>query len=84
MERESLKTLQPKVGAHVRPVDLTGGESVYCINQTQMRRAVETFDKLPEDSPVRKAYDVLRELNRNDQATVAFLVIEELNKPRHL
>jgi hypothetical protein len=58
----------------------TGGESVYCINQLQMRRAVELANKDPLRGPRIQA--MIREmelrLDRNERAAVAFLVLDRL------
>ncbi|MCG8453639.1 MAG: hypothetical protein MI717_10710 [Spirochaetales bacterium] len=60
---------------------LTGGESVYCINQAQMAR---TQGILTEDSENGRALRLaLEELearyDRNQRAALAFALIERLN-----
>lgn len=60
---------------------LTGGESVYCINQAQMTR---TKNLVASDSKSgEKVRQVLAELeanlSRNEQAALAFTLIEHLN-----
>lgn len=60
---------------------LTGGESVYCINQAQMTRTrniIATDDASGER--VRRAIDDIEtNLSRNERAAVAFSIIENLN-----
>lgn len=64
-----------------RKLDLSGGESVYCINEKQMRLARKLAEEDPASS--RKIQAVFSQiestLNRNEQAAVAFLLIEHLN-----
>jgi hypothetical protein len=62
-------------------LDLTGGESVYCINESQMRLARKLID---EDAAShanlnRHFRSVVEDLTRNEQAALAFLVIDHLN-----
>ena len=64
----------------VQPIDLTGGKSVYCLNQQQLDRALALFQ---EDSPAgaRLRAVVARleaECSRNEQAAIAFLLIQHL------
>ena len=65
----------------LQPIDLTGGKSVYCLNQQQLERAMALFR---EDSPagerIRAAVAKLEaECSRNEQAAIAFVLIEHLN-----
>lgn len=65
----------------VQPIDLTGGKSVYCFNQQQLDRAVALFQ---ENSPAgeRLRARVARleaECTRNEQAALAFILIQHLN-----
>lgn len=66
-------------------VDLTGGESVYCINEAQLAQAHRLAMEDPESGPrVQEALAYLREnLNRNQRAALAFVLIEELLKQEH-
>ena len=64
----------------LQPLDLTGGKSVYCLNQQQLDRARALFR---EDSPagerIRAAVARLEaECSRNEQAAIAFLLIQHL------
>jgi hypothetical protein len=65
----------------MQPIDLTGGKSVYCFNQQQLDRATALFH---EESPAGKRIraEVARlesECTRNEQAAIAFILIEHLN-----
>lgn len=66
----------------LKPIDLTGGKSVYCFNQHQMDQANTLF---AEDSPsgekIRQAVTELEATHsRNEQATIAFMIIQHLNE----
>lgn len=63
------------------PIELSGGKSVYCFNQLQLERATALSQ---EDSPtgerIRAAIARLEaECTRNEQATIAFILIQHLN-----
>jgi len=65
----------------VQPIDLTGGKSIYCLNEQQLERAMRQFQ---EDSPagdrIRAAVTRLEaECSRNEQAAIAFLLIQHLH-----
>ncbi len=66
----------------VQPADLTGGESVYCINQQQLERAFELADANPESGPkIREALaNIEHGLSRNERAALAFVLIDRLLK----
>lgn len=66
----------------VKPVDLTGGESVYCVNQQQLERAFELADTDPHSGPkIRETLACLeRDLSRNECAALAFVLIDRLLK----
>lgn len=68
------------MSAFSRQIDLTGGESVYCINTFQMEKAQELFAAEGEESGrVREAVSRLeRELSRNERATVAMVLLKRL------
>lgn len=63
-----------------RSIELTGGESVYCINQSQLRSALRLAERDTESG--RRIHHTLvkleRELNRNERAALAFMLIERL------
>jgi len=66
----------------LKPIDLTGGKSVYCFNQHQLDQAHALFEeKSPSGEKIREAVARLeRECVRNEQAAVAFMLIEHLNR----
>lgn len=66
----------------VQPADLTGGESVYCINQAQLARAFELADGGGDDGArIRAALtDLEQGLSRNERAALAFVLIDRLLK----
>jgi len=64
------------------PVSLLGGESVYCINEGQLRDATRLADEDPESSPKIQSQleTVEASLTRNERAALAFVIIERLRK----
>ncbi|MDA0991356.1 MAG: hypothetical protein O3A51_11475 [Verrucomicrobia bacterium] len=62
------------------PLSITGGESVYCINETQLRDATRLAHDDPETSPrIQAAIQQLEStLSRNERAALAFTIIERL------
>jgi len=65
----------------LKPIDLTGGKSVYCFNQYQMDSARRMYEEESESGErIRKAVaDLEAQFSRNEQATIAFTLIEHLN-----
>lgn len=63
-------------------IDITGGESVYCINESQLRQAYEMVGKDSEKSmQLEKQLTALEaDWNRNERAALAFLIIDRLLK----
>ena len=63
------------------PIDLTGGKSVYCLNQQQLDRATALFQAdSPTGERLRAAIARLEaECSRNEQAAIAFILIQHLN-----
>lgn len=61
-------------------LDLTGGDSVYCINQAQLGNALELAENHPESAPrIQQALESLeKQLSRNERAALAFVLIERL------
>ena len=61
---------------------LTGGESIYCINEAQMTRTRNLMDDSNETG--RRMREILEDLedrlNRNELAALSFRIIERLNK----
>jgi hypothetical protein len=74
--------LQNLRGAEVSidPIDILGGESVYCINQSQLgdakHLATEDVESAPRIQEAIKAVEAA--LSRNEQAALAFMLIERL------
>ncbi len=64
----------------LKPIDLIGGESVYCINQGQLKAARELAFENPATAPVIRE-EVRRleaALSRNERAALAFVLIDRL------
>jgi len=64
----------------VKPIDVTGGESVYCFNRYQLTSAHELAESDSESGEkVRAAIQRMEEeLTRNERASAAFVVIDRL------
>ena len=68
----------------VGSVDITGGESVYCINQAQLEAAFRLARDNPQAAPRidRLLAAIENDLSRNEQAALAFVLIDRLlNSP---
>jgi hypothetical protein len=63
---------------------LAGGESIYCINEMQMRKALELAQQDPCSAPrlAAKLDELEGELDRNERAALAFLLIDRLRHSR--
>ena len=66
----------------VRPIELLGGESVYCINHSQLRSAFKLAEEDPQSAPRIQAEiaDLEKKLSRNERAALAFVLIDRLLK----
>ena len=66
----------------VKPIDLTGGKSVYCFNEQQMKQAFSLAEAQDESGEkIRTTHARLNEeLTRNERAALAFVIIDELNR----
>lgn len=66
----------------IKPLDLTGGKSVYCFNEYQMKQAYELFESPEEEgAAIRDALGKLEtDMSRNQLATLAFVIIDRLNR----
>lgn len=64
------------------PIPLLGGKSVFCINEEQMEEAAKLREIDVESSPKikEKLRSIEQELSRNEQAALAFSLIERLKK----
>ena len=68
----------------ITPISILGGDSVYCINEAQMRDAKRLSNDDPESS--KKIQSELERLesdfSRNERAALAFTIIENLREDR--
>jgi len=66
----------------MKPIDILGGESVYCINEDQLKKSFELAEHDPHSSPKIQAAiaEVESRLNRNERAALAFVLIDRLLK----
>ena len=65
-------------------ISLTGGESVYCINENQLKEAFSLADNNPQSSPKiqKKIAELEQGFTRNERAALAFVVIDRLLKTK--
>ena len=66
----------------LKEIELNGGDSVYCINESQLRRARD-LAAADAESGARLADalgEIRRRLDRNEQAALAFLLIDQLTR----
>ena len=68
----------------INPISILGGDSVYCINEAQMRDARRLAEDDPESSKKIKAImeKLESDFSRNERAALAFTVIENLRDDR--
>lgn len=66
----------------VKPIELLGGESVYCINESQLKSAFRLAHDDPEAAPRIQAEITALEqkFSRNERAALAFVLIDRLLK----
>ena len=68
----------------INPISILGGDSVYCINEAQMRDARKLAEEDSESS--KKIKEIMEKLesefSRNERAALAFTVIENLRDDR--
>jgi hypothetical protein len=66
----------------VEPVELMGGESVYCINESQLKTAYKMAEeKEGSKDKIQEQLKIIQEgLTRNEQASLAFVLIDKLLK----
>ena len=64
------------------PIPLTGGKSVYCINESQLKDAFRLANEDPVSSPKIQAEVTQLEntMSRNERAALAFVIIDRLLK----
>tara|TARA_B110000438_G_scaffold23763_2_gene21830 strand:+ start:2877 stop:3095 length:219 start_codon:yes stop_codon:yes gene_type:complete len=68
----------------ISPISILGGESVYCINEAQMRDAQRLANDDPESSEKIQSQikEIENALSRNERAALAFTIIENLRDNR--
>lgn len=66
----------------IKPIELLGGESVYCINESQLKNAFRLAFEDPASSPkIQAEIETLEaKLSRNERAALAFVLIDRLLK----
>ena len=66
----------------IKPLDLSGGKSVYCFNESQIQKAFELAQSETESGEkIRNLLkQIIQDTTRNERAALAFMVIDELNK----
>ena len=64
----------------VPPTSILGGESVYCINEAQLKEAVRLTESDSEAAPKLQALiqQIETECTRNERAALAFTLIQRL------
>lgn len=68
----------------LKEVDLTGGESVYCINESQLKRAFEMAQENPDTGKKinRLIEQIEQDFSRNERAALSFILVDRLLKKR--
>ena len=68
----------------ISPISILGGESVYCINEAQMRDAQRLANEDPESSEKIQSQikEIEKNLSRNERAALAFTIIDNLRENR--
>ncbi len=69
-----------------KPIPLLGGKSVFCINEEQMQEAARLREDDRESSQkiTDQLHQIEQQLSRNEQAALAFSLIERLKKTTSL
>ena len=69
----------------MNPKSLLGGESIYCINEAQLKEATRLMEEDTESAPrLQKLIKTIEaECSRNEQAALAFTIIEHLRNSRN-
>lgn len=64
----------------VEPKSILGGESVYCINEAQLKESKRLAEKDPVSAPRLQELitTIEQQCSRNEQAALAFTLIERL------
>ncbi len=68
----------------VKPTSLLGGESVYCINEAQLKEAARLTEQDPESAPRLQQLikTIEKDCSRNERAALAFMLIERLRSSK--
>ncbi|SYZ71831.1 conserved hypothetical protein [Candidatus Zixiibacteriota bacterium] len=68
----------------MKEIDLTGGESVYCINEGQLEKAYELVmaNTVTADKVNAHLKRLEERLDRNERAALAFILIDRLLKKK--
>ena len=68
----------------VKPTSLLGGESIYCINEAQLKESARLLENDPQSAPrLQKLIKTIEEqCNRNERAALAFTLIERLRQSK--
>ena len=63
-------------------IDISGGESVYCINEAQIKKALQLANENPESAERIQIYlkSIETDLSRNERAALAFVIVDNLIK----
>jgi hypothetical protein len=63
-----------------KEISLLGGDSVHCINEQQMTEAIRMaeLDTVSSAKIQKRLRDLELELNRNERAALAFMIIQRL------
>ena len=66
----------------MQPIDLTGGKSVYCFNETQIKSAYDLVFEQPDTAAKLQAEleRMEKDMTRNERAALAFVIIDRLLK----
>lgn len=64
----------------MKQIDIIGGESVYCIDEIQLRKAFKLAEgNTPSANKIKSARKIIEnDLSRNERAALAFLIIDGL------
>jgi len=66
----------------IKPIDLTGGKSVFCFNESQFAKAQNLAAADDESGKkIQQAIATIEaDMTRNERAALAFVLIDRLNK----
>jgi hypothetical protein len=68
----------------LKEVDFSGGESVYCINEVQLKKAFDLVKNNPESAGKINALleQVESGFSRNERAALSFILVDRLLRSR--